>query len=388
VVTLASIKNIADVATGSNGDTIGEAIENLCSSEAGCGDLQDIYDSLLGAETADEVDAILEALNPAGLDGGLTGSVLDVGAQVLDLTDQELLARRSGDELTGMAAGASANGASMWDQFYGQAAQQDTRHGIKGYNSGTMGLAIGADSTDLIKNGVLGLALNYGKSNVNSKNANTTGADIQNYGAYLYGTYNLDQRTFVNGQIGYAYNAIHTYRHNAGITPGDTANASFHSDQYAAKVLLGRDYQKDAGLTLTPNVSLAYTNLSTASYAETGTGTLLTVGSENFDIIKLGAGAKAEWHLEDSLGNQLRPALHADYAYDLTGNNVEETATFAGGGPIFKTTGATPARSEVIAGAGLTYKATGNWDLAANYDYTYKANYAAHAGTLRLTAHF
>jgi outer membrane autotransporter protein len=388
IVQIDEIKSIADVAGTANGDALGNLIDGMCYSETGCDNLQDAYNALLSAETAGEVDDILEALGPAGVDGGLGASMLDVDAQVMDLTETEIALLRSGEGATGMAAGATANGASMWGQGYGQMAKQDERNGIKGYDAETFGFAIGADSTNIVNKGVLGIAVNYGQSNINSKNLNTTGADITNRGVYLYGSYDLGQKAFINGQAGYGRNGVKTFRHNAGLNPGDTANADYRSILYSAKLLLGRDYAQKDGLTLTPNVSAAYANLKTDGYTETGTGTLLTVGEENFDSLKLGIGAKAEWNLKDNKGNTMKPSLHVDYDYDALGDNIEATANFVGGGPAFKAMGADPARSEVTLGAGFVYKTTANWDLSANYDYTYKADYAAHAGTLRMTSHF
>jgi uncharacterized protein with beta-barrel porin domain len=381
--TVTAVKTFA-AGVGPDFNALAGVLDGICADEDDL--LQDVCNAMWGAGDEEGADAILATLNPAGPDGALTGSVLEIGEQVWGLAADEMAFLRTNGETTGMAAGASANGASIWGQGYGQTAQQDTRSGVKGYDSDTLGFAIGADSTNMI-DGVLGLAFNYGKTNVNSKNANTTGADIDSYGVTLYGSHDLADQAFVNGQIGYAYNDIGTHRHNAG-GAGLTANAGFSSDQYAAKLLLGRDYDQNGGLVLTPNVSAAYTNLRTDGYTETGTGTVLTVNSETFNVLKLGVGVNAAWDLKDNNGNKLKPALHVGYAYDTLGENVEETSSFVGGGGSFQTTGADPARNIFNAGAAMTYTTSANWDLSANYDYTYKADYDSHAGTIRATSHF
>jgi outer membrane autotransporter protein len=286
--------------------------------------------------------------------------------------------------MTGMAAGPGTNGASMWLQGFGQAAKQDTRQGIKGYDADTYGTSIGVDKT--LNNGLLGLSLNYGKTNANSKNADTTGTDIDSYGLNLYGSHDFAQM-FMNVQAGYNYNKIKTFRHNVG-GPGLTANGDYHSDQYSAKVGFGRDYLANHGLVVTPSMSAAYTDLKTAGYSETGTGPLLSVDSQTFNSLKLGIGATAAWHLKNSDGSRLTPSISAGYAYDAIGDTIDTTAQFIAGGPAFQTMGAKPARSEVNGGLGLTYTTTANWDLSANYDYTHKENYDAHTGVLRMTSHF
>jgi outer membrane autotransporter protein len=84
----------------------------------------------------------------------------------------------------------------------------------------------------------------------------------------------------------------------------------------------------------------------------------------------------------------LKPAAHLGYTYDVISDAMETSSTFTGGTASFKTTGAEPAKSAFNAGLGLTYSTSANWDLAANYDYTYKADYSAHSGIIRATSHF
>jgi outer membrane autotransporter protein len=235
---------------------------------------------------------------------------------------------------------------------------------------------------------VLGIALNYGKTNANSKNATTTGTDVDTYGVNIYASHDLDRDTFLNGQIGYAYNQINSDRHNVG-GPGLTANADYHSDQYSARLAVGHDYMThQAGLIMTPSASAAYTNLRTSGYTETGTGGGLNVASETFNVLKLGVGVDANWCFKNALGARLKPVLHAGYTYNAINDRIETTASFIGGGGSFVTTGASPVRSAFDAGAGVTYMSTANWDLSANYDYIYKTDYTSHAGILRATSHF
>ncbi len=388
ILEIASIKTLSEVATGGNNKSISSAISSDCADpDASC---HSLYTTLLAAPDAATFNAALESAQPAGLNGSSIVSTLDAQGQALQVIEKTMIAMRDGDaSASGMAAGAMPKGLSAWAQGYGQAAQQGIRDGIAGYKSDTAGFAMGVDTAKYAgdKNDVFGAAVNFGRTNVNSSNANTTGADIDSYGITVYGSKEMGGNAFLAGQVGYAYNDIDTFRHNAGAA-GLTANANYSSDQYSAKLLAGKDYEAGHSIVLTPTAFATYTYLHTDGYSETGTGTLLSVDSDNFDVFKVGAGLQAEWKLKSATGEKLKPSLHANYTYDVTGDSVESTASFVGGGATFKTTGADPARSEFNAGAGLTYTTQSNFDVTAIYDYNYKTDYTAQSGLLRGTVHF
>jgi len=339
---------------------------------------------------AGTVNSVISSTAPT-VDGSASVAAMDTGATVQGLADTRMASLRSGDAMSGVAAGASANGWNMWLQGYGQHGVQDANEGIQGYTANTWGGAVGIDTTSFLPDSVLGVSLNYGRTSADSKNSNTTSTDVDNYGLNVYGSYDLGHESFVNGQVGYAHNKISSDRHNVGGIAGLTANGDTDSDQYMAKVALGRDFAQSQGLTLTPTVSAAYAHVATSNYTETGAGGLdLAVGSSSLNVIRLGIGGNAAWNLKNTDGSVMKPALHVGYSYDAGSDRVSTTSTFTGDttGAVFASSGPSPDRSAFNAGAGLTYMTTANFDLSANYDYTYKANYDAHTGTLRATSHF
>ena len=383
-------KRISEVFDGAAGDAIDDACDPEIT-EGGCsGDLKILENALLSADGQAEGEDLLESAGP-GNDGGATQGALDMEGAAAKIVEDQLLALRSGEAISsGMSAGAAANGASMWIQGYGQQAQQDLRDGVEGYDAYTLGTAIGADSANIMENGILGIAFNFAQTNIDSNDLNTTKSQLKNYGGTLYGSHDFGDDVFMHAQLGYAYNTIDSTRHNVGGFPGLFAKANYNSDQYAAKAILGRDYAVDSGLTLTPSAIASYTHLETDGYTETGNAGLLLLDVEDgtFDSLKLGVDIRAEGNFKNAGGAQMKPMIHAGYAYDTIGDNIDETASFVGGGGTFTTTGADPARSIFKAGAGFTYITTANWDLKADYEYTYKADYDSHAGTIRATTHF
>jgi outer membrane autotransporter protein len=386
IATRAAYSSIAT--TTGNDQAVGAALDAIAAT--GGTELDAIHGQLAAATTGAAVHRILESVTPT-VDGSAQVGAMNVSAQVQGIADTRVASIRSGDAMSGVAAGASANGWNMWLQGYGQAATQDRKNGVAGYDADTIGGAIGIDTSSLITNGVLGFSFNYGKTSADSKNANTTDTDVDNYGLNVYGSLDVGHNYFVNGQVGYAHNNIDMARHNAtGPGLGVTARGDTDSKQWSAKLAVGRDFAANHGMTMTPSASLSYARLSTDGYTETGAGAAnLVVGSDTLSVAKLGVGATATWNMKNTDGSTMKPALRAGYAYQLTNDRAEATSHFSAlPANTFKTQAAQADRSEFNVGGGLTYMTTANWDLSANYDYTYKANYDAHAGVIRATSHF
>jgi len=356
----------------------------------------------IGAETtAAAVHADLQHLTPT-VDGGARMAALNVVGETQDIATNRMIALRDGDPLSGVAAGASSHGASMWYEGYGQHAVQQEMDDVNGYKATTWGGAVGVDGVLSQESGsIIGIAFNYGHSAVDSDNANSTVTDLGNYGVNTYGTFYLTPHMFLNGQLGFAYNSITSYRHDADLA-GDTAEGRDHSSQYSSKFDLGRDFPAGgqevsseyvvAPMTLTPDVSAAYTYLDTQGYTEKGAGGAdNTVAGNGQSLLNLGVGGTITWNIKDNdAGSMMKPSLHAGYSYDAINSRVQTASSFTGdpASNIFITEGASPARNIFDAGAKFVYMSAANWDLSANYDFQAKQDYKSNTGELRATTHF
>lgn len=365
----------------SNGQSVGAVLDDLVGTTNT--ELALVEDQIAQAGSQSALDEVLEATTPT-VDAGAVVASLTVGEQTVGLTETRLASLRSEDDVTGMAAGNMGRGLRVWGQGFGQTADQDRRDGIDGYNSDTYGAAFGLDTENISDSAVLGVALSYANTDVDSDNANNTQTDVDSYGITLYGDYDLGEQTFISGQAGYAHNTIDHTRYDVGGVSDLNASADYDSDQFNVKGKVGRSYATDGGLTLTPNLSAAYTHVSVDDYTETGAGGAnLHVNSDSLNILDLGVGVDASWMHQNADGSYIKPVLKAGYRYDVIGDKVETTSNFTGGGAAFKTEGFDPARSKFNVGAGLTYYTTTNWELSANYDFEIKADYDAHSGILR-----
>lgn len=364
--------------------------------------LRQIQNTLIRVPSNAAAEQLVQSLGPT-VDRATISTVVDAGETIQRLTDGRIFALRTGsngttqtallqprnilsDAVTGDASGSTpvTNGSSnLWLQGYGQTAVQDARQLVNGYQSNSYGGALGFDTARIFEGATLGVALSFTRSDINSRNANTTKTNINSYGIEVYGATELAFDVQLSGQFNYAYNDIGSTRHNVGGI-GLNAQANYHSDQYGGKVAVARDYKFDS-LRLTPTLFLNYTRVDTDSYTETGAaGASLRVINSGLNVLDLGIGVDAGWKLKPfSDGTLLEPTLHATYAYDATGDRVQTTANFTGAGAAFAANGFSVARSRGNIGGGLSYTASQRLQFRAGYDYEFKSDFSAHSGYLR-----
>jgi len=361
--------------------------DGVTSGGASVAKLTTLQNALNNVSSEAERDALLEAAAPT-VDGSSVATIVDGVAQVQGVADTRMAALRIGD-VKGIAAGNGTMSRRFWMQGYYTNADQDIRDGVDGYQSDTAGVMFGVDSESLVPNAVVGVAVNYGSTSADSENASYTDTDIDSYGLTVYGSMDLSSNMFGEAQLGYGYNDVDTIRHDCG-GAGLVCNGSTSSDQYSAKVAVGREFQGRKGMKVTPKAYASYARVETDGYTETGTGTDLQVEDvSTVESLDLGVDLTAAWEVQARDGI-MQPSVTMGYAYDAMGDAVETTAAFAGitNATSFVTTGADPAKSKFKAGVGFVYETDADWDVAAKYDAVFKEDYFSHNGSVRFTTHF
>lgn len=357
--------------------------EYAADNADGRNELALVYDNVTRANT-NQIDERLEAIQST-VDGGnvvAATTVANITSNIIQLASTDA-------EGSGIAAGNISNGLRAWAQVFGQTGDQDDRDGINGYDVDTYGFAVGLDTQALADQMVVGLAFSYADTEVDSDNANRTNTEIDTYQITLYGTYNVDEATYVSGQLGYAFGDNDTHRQDIGGVNGIDANGDFDSNQFIARLEAGRAYEVGAITTLTPKLMVNYNYYDADSYRETGAGGAgLVVDQDTNHILEIGAGVDADWMFQQADGSYVKPQVRAGVRYDLADDEIEATNRLIGGGNAFKTEGFDPQQFALDLGAGVTYFSTTNWELTANYDFEYKEDYHSHAGFLRAAYKF
>jgi len=123
--------------------------------------------------------------------------------------------------------------------------------------------------------------------------------------------------------------------------------------------------------------------------SETGAGGAgLNVESEGLDILEFGIGVDARKDYVQDNGALLSPEISVGYRYDVIGDPLQTTATFAAGGPSFQSEGADPDRDTFSFGAGLGYTGVNATEFTLNYDYEIKDEFESHSALFRVAAPF
>lgn len=370
IITPGNNKNVAQVILGDlNGSTNTQIIA--------------IQNKLVAATTAQRVNDILESLQPT-VDGGSMVASIGVMDSTFDMTDERMADARTGETATGMAAGDTTNGMRVWLQGFGQTASQNEREGIDGYDANTWGGAIGIDSANIMEGGLLGIDFGYGRSNVNSKNINSTDDQIDSYQLTLYGRSSFSRDFFVNGMVAYGWDRNSQTRHDVGLISGLDANSSFDAHQIAARASVGRDFVAGS-TTLTPSFVGDYMYYNASSYTETDAGgASLNVNPDSYNQFDLGLALKAAWEFKGDDGSRSKPDLHVGYRYGLMNDKVKATSSFVGTpDTTFVTDGQTPGRGIFNAGADIKFMSSNSWDFTASYDFEAKSGFTSHSGILR-----
>jgi outer membrane autotransporter protein len=370
---------ISDGAMTEATSNIGGILDGLSGS--GNTEIQQIVLSMNTAPTQGALNENLEAVMPT-IDGGATETSIAVATTTVELANDRLASLRTGDE-TGMAAGDLTEGLHIWAQGFGQTADQGRRDNVDGYEADTYGVSIGVDTENIHEDAVIGLALSYANTEVDSKNANTTETEIDTYQAAVYGNFDLDNRTYATAMLTYAWGDIDSTRHDVGGVSGLTAHSDTNSSQVSAHAELGRSYSHGE-VTVTPYVEGSLTYYEADDYTETGAGGAnLNVDNEGMNKAELGVGARASWDIQNANGSHTKPTLSLGYRYDFVGDNIQSTSNFVGGGGSFDSQGPDPAQGTLDARGRITYHRTDNWEFTADYHFEYKQDYTAHAAFLR-----
>ncbi|MFN7755573.1 MAG: autotransporter domain-containing protein [Holosporales bacterium] len=428
-IVLTTTGSVASIATNPNNANVANTLLNLGAITDAT--LAQTQNNLTNATNSAAANRVLESTLPT-MDGGVSQSAFNVNNQVQGITTGRLEHIREGfnnrsgsiirqnsfasslsqsvrsDDSVGFS-NASYNTVAansdiramlgnnetrvsvsdnVWLQGFGQKATQNTRDFIQGYDATTYGIIMGADTHEIFDSGTVGIAFNYGKAKIDSKNAADARNNVDSYGVIVYGTHPVTETVFFDGQLGYNFNQIDSTRNNVGGT-GLTAKANYGANQYSARGLVGKDYQVGSGFMVTPTVSLTYTRLAVQGFTETGAnGVNLKVNSSEYNILDLGLGVRAERVFTTASGMQIRPSAHAGYRYDMIGDKIQTTSTFTGGGPAFTTTGGEAQKSKFNIGGGIGVGTLHDWQLSAEYDYEIQTDYSAHSGFLRASSPF
>ncbi len=331
-----------------------------------------VFQRFANATTSEELARLAETLTP------------DVSRGVINAAtnSQNLVAgainRRASKTRNGLSSGDVLAEKGVWIQALSSDANQDSRHGIDGYDTNTHGIAVGADGK-LNTDTTVGLAYSYLTSDVKSDLGKKT--DVSGHALTLYGNWARDN-FFVDTSLMYGWNDNESKRYIAGTR----AKADYDSEIFGFNALAGYTLQLDKQWLLEPQVGARYANVSIDSYREKGSSAALNVGSQRYEIGEMGLGARLAAAFDLGAGS-LEPEAKLMAWHDFIGDKAGTTSTFVLGGTPFTTTGATPARDSYELGLGANYR-VGAWSVGGTYNYLTSSGFDADTFTANVRYDF
>jgi outer membrane autotransporter protein len=284
----------------------------------------------------------------------------------------------------GLAAGDAALRESMWLQGFASDVNQDAEGQFSGYDASGAGLALGMDT--LLDDSVtrIGIAGSYASTSVDGRHASrkdATDIDTLQLSAYMTRDYG---DMYIDGMVALAFNDNDASRHVVVGSVDRTASATYDSTLAALRMAAGWKLAQEGGLSITPEVSVTYSHLSSDSYTETGAGNFnLTVNPEDVDMFEGRLGLAIESESKGADGSILRPQFRIGVAHDFAADGAGSTATFAGGGSSFTVTGHERDSTMIDLGAGLTYTTPDrSTDVILNVDGRFADGYDSLGGGL------
>jgi outer membrane autotransporter protein len=322
-----------------------------------------VITALNGLNSSAQSNAISQTL-PA-----LTGATSKALLNVQQGFNQVIQARQN--NTSGMSSGedfiATQN---MWLKGYGSWATQHEQSGVAGYSVNTGGLALGGD-TQLSPRATLGVAFAFNNSSIKSGNDNApSSVNVNGYQAGMYGDYAINPRLNWSYQLdaGFSNNKANRSLSNfAGVfgVTGTNANANFNATSVHFGTGLRHRWDLNDKTAVIPSVRLDYTGIQTKGYTESGAGVLnLNVGSQTSQALYLLANLR----LDRELTERIKVSTNIGAGYNTLNNQVQLTAAYQGGGPVFVTNGLTSSPWLYNAGLGVTGQLARSTELSLRYD--------------------
>lgn len=276
---------------------------------------------------------------------------------------------------------------NLWAKAYIQNSSKSKVGGIDGFGADATGVIIGADKRDRDNNMIFGAALVVGTATIDSDNANKTKNSADSFGFSIYTSKNLKKDTLLSGSFSYLYNDHNNTRYAVGGLSGSDASAEFTSQHIALTSSLSKQYLRENGLHIRPNMNVAYNFISAEQYREVGADALsLNVDYEGLHTLSMGAGVEAGKLFKTDEGLIVYPTVHLAYQYDILDTRVKSVTGL--GSSVFSVEGEDPSRHNIDAGVDVVVTNNEKWQLDAGYNLSLDEDTSNHTFGMKMAYGF
>lgn len=406
-------QDLESVAANKNNLSVATVVlESLAASEApGVNEVQ----ALLGNDVSREAfNERLESLQPT-LDGGYIQASMAVADIVEDLVENRMyVARRDWEvwpeeestktvvlvsgrrdlktgqsEISNERKRRKKGKGDVWVAAFTQSGAQDAEDTVDGVDLETAGVTVGADSGGMLNDLFFGGAVTVGGSKLHSDNANSSNTKSETRGVTLYGGRYFENGALLSGAITYLHSDNEIERYRVGGISGNTASATYTSEQISVRSGLYKTFDVADRMKLTPGFSMDFDTIVTDEFVETpGSRGELALGVDYDTVRRLSAGVhvNADWLYR--LGEDVRilPTARLSYKYSAMNDAIAAKATLAG--QTFEVVGIESEPHVVGAGGGATMEIAEKWLVSADYQMQLKGEYSDHSGKVNLVYEF
>lgn len=204
----------------------------------------------------------------------------------------------------------------------------DADSGLAGRKADIEGFAItgGIDKT-IGTDAIIGGMISYSSSD-NTMDSGMGDAEISGASVGLYGYVPFENRVFVDGHVSYGSYSVDMSR-TAQLVGGTlAATGDTNADQLLVGASVGREYEFNNGINVTPSAGLLHASYDIDAYSEKGSVIAMDVASRDLTSTQLSLGAVIDWELGES--GSVRPMLGAAVVHDLDAGHDVVLATFVG----------------------------------------------------------
>lgn len=268
----------------------------------------------------------------------------------------------------------------LWLKPFGSWADQENRNGVAGYDASVGGLAIGTDGK-LSDKTLLGVSFAYANASVDSNSdVAPNKVDVDVYQLVGYGTYNLDNATAIDFQLGAGVNKNKGKRELSLFAL--TARADYSSVTALAGVGIGHTFALNEQLRFTPSVRADYTWIKDKGYTETGADAFnLNVDSRDTDSLILAVDGKLNYALD----NTTSVSANLGAGYDTLNDRASITSAYAGApGAAFATKGLDLDPWLLRAGVGLTHVVDNGTEISLRYEAEKRNDFLNQTASVRV----
>jgi len=390
------------IATSTNRQTIGQALNAVSDADDMSAELQAFRDELLGTRGDAAAGRALDDLggevhaaqNPALF------RAADAFRGSLRARSEALRVAARSDSVSPVQVAATGTRGVFAPEEYVELADADHRAWARGFHTrGTLdgndgaadadyrisGLSVGYDQA-AGENWRLGAAFGLGSSrterNGTRDQVNVDNLRLAGYGLYTRGNWNVDVL---------AGGAWLDFDSRRDIVETDTV---VEADYNGSELFAGIDggYTAaffDDGFLLRPSLGMDWSRISRDSFDEDVAGSL-DVKSGTTSRLEGSVRLEAALPRETANGTRWTPTLRTGYVRDLQDDGAEINARFVGdnSGQSFTVRGADAGRDRFEAGAGVVLRAAQDLQLFADYDYHRSSGQEGHTISLGLRQHW